>query len=226
MPKIASFIVANFKSHQARAEAEAWRDKFTAIYKPRVGEVAVILTPSFSNLYIYENVQHTLLGAQDVSPFPPGNYTGAVNARQLKDFGVEYCIVGHSERRRWFGETNQMVALKCRELLEAGIIPILCLDLDYAQAQMAALEIDDQSPLVVAYEPVESIGTGNPQPTNLVSEALGKLPSLVGNFPILYGGSVTSQNAADYLSVPGISGLLVGGASLSAHEFANIINQA
>lgn len=221
-----TFMVANFKSHQTAVQARTWVNYFSSSYKSKIGEVAVILSPSFPNLSIFTNVPGALLGAQDVSPFPPGSYTGAVNAKQLRELGVEYCIVGHSERRRWFGETNQTVAAKCRELWEVGIIPILGLDADYAQSQMAALDVDGEHPLIVAYEPVAAIGTGHPQSTRQVDEILGKLLPVIGNFPILYGGSVTAQNARDYLAVEGISGLLVGAGSLDANEFAKIIDQA
>ena len=217
-------IVANFKSHQTATEAEDWVKKFTSIYQGKFEVTTVILAPGFSNLHIYKTVRHTLLAAQDVSPFPPGNYTGAVNSRQLKDFGVEYCLVGHSERRRWFGETDHTSAQKITELWDVGITPILCLDLDYAKSQIAAIN-PNSNPLIIAYEPLESIGTGNPQPAAEVAEAVTGIKNSAAEIPIIYGGSVNSQNAGQYLAVPGISGLLVGAACLNPNEFNATINQ-
>lgn len=218
-------IAANFKSHQTAPEAKSWIDKFISIYVPRSEKSKVILAPSFTNLPIYQNLANTFLAAQDVSPFPPGAYTGAVNARQLKNLGVNYCLVGHSERRRWFRENDQTSAQKITELHDAGIIPILCLDLDYAASQIAAIDLNSK-PLVIAYEPVESIGTGNPPPPPEVAQAAAQIQKLAPGVPIIYGGSANSQNAGEYLSVPGISGLLVGAACLDPNEFNAIINQS
>ncbi len=222
------FIVANFKSHQTTPEAEEWVKKFTSIFQGKPGVAAVILAPSFSNLHIYETVQYTLLAAQDVSPFPPGAYTGAVNARQLKDLGANYCLVGHSERRQWFGETHSQVARKARELWDQKICPIVCLDQDYARDQIAALEPfpEPPTPVLYAYEPVESIGTGHPQNPAEVENIINDIRRFTEkNSLILYGGSITANNAKQYLSLTSVAGLLVGTASLDPNEFNAIINQ-
>lgn len=218
-------IVANFKSHQTTPETKSWVDKFISIYVPRPEKSKVILAPSFTNLSLYKDLPDASLAAQDVSPFPPGSYTGAVNSRQLKDLGIGYCLVGHSERRRWFGETDQTSAQKITELHDIGIIPILCLDLDCAASQIAAIDLNSK-PLVIAYEPVESIGNGNPQPPPEVAQAIIQIQELAPGVQIIYGGSVNSQNAGGYLSVPGVSGLLIATACLDPNEFNAIINQS
>lgn len=218
-------IVANFKSHQTASQAKSWINIFTSIYSPNPQKSKVILAPSFTNLSLYKDLPDASLATQDVSPFPPGSYTGAVNARQLKDLGVNYCLVGHSERRRWFTETDQTSAQKITELWDADITPILCLDLDYAASQIAAIELNS-NPLIIAYEPLESIGNGNPQPPAEVSQSVSQIQNLAPGVPIIYGGSVNSQNANGYLSVPGISGLLIATACIDPNEFNAIINQS
>lgn len=218
-------IAANFKSRQTAPEAKSWIDKFISVYVPRSEKSKVILAPSFTNLPIYQNLTNTFLAAQDTSPFPPGSYTGAVNSRQLKEIGVSYCLVGHSERRRWFGENNQTSAQKITELHDVGIIPILCLNLDYAASQIAAIDLNS-NPLIIAYEPVESIGIGNPQPPPEVAQAAAQIRKLAPGVPIIYGGSINSQNAAGYLSIDEISGLLIATACLDPNEFNAIINQS
>lgn len=219
------FIIANFKSHQTFRQAQSWVAAFSSIYSPAPQKSKVILAPSFTNLTLYKNLPGTSLAAQDVSPFPPGSYTGAINSRQLKDSGVSYCLVGHSERRRWFGETDRTSAQKIRGLQDADITPILCLDLDYSVSQIAAIDLN-ANPLLIAYEPVESIGSGHPQPPKEVSEIAARIQKLALDIPIIYGGSVNSQNAALYLSAEGISGLLIATACLDPNEFNAIINQS
>lgn len=231
------YIVANFKSHQTGREAQNWLNQFKSAYEPTEGKT-VILAPSFTNLWLFQkclsgvsspNNPHQdkiLLGAQDVSPFPPGAYTGAVSAAQLITHGISYCLVGHSERRKWFHETHQEIANKIRELLDQSITPILCLDQPYQQAQIAALEDGWLKELIIAYEPVEAIGSGRPQNPQAASQIASSLKNLSAQTPVLYGGSVTPQNAADYTTQKSIDGLLVGGISLNPDEFVNLINQA
>jgi triosephosphate isomerase len=175
------------------------------------------------------------LGAQDISEHAEGAYTGEVSAAMLKEFGVRYVIVGHSERRQYHGETDAVVADKTKAALAAGITPIVCVGetlaqrdagrtVDIVKRQMAAVIHTNGhciSEIVVAYEPVWAIGTGKtatPGEAQQVHAVLrGQLKAATPNadrVPILYGGSMNAANAASLLAQPDIDGGLIGGASL------------
>ena len=186
-------------------------------------------------------------GAQDVSAHEAGAYTGEVSVSMLRDFGCRYVIVGHSERRQYHGETDDVVARKAQRALAAGITPIVCIGETQAQRdqgetewvvkrQLAAV-IDVVghcvSEIVVAYEPVWAIGTGRtatPEQAQAVHAMLrAQLRAAVPNerrVRILYGGSMNASNAAALLAQPDIDGGLIGGASLKADEFLRIIAAA
>jgi triosephosphate isomerase len=187
---------------------------------------------------------HVYLGAQDVSRFPGGAYTGEISAAMLGDLGCDYCIVGHSERRWQLGEDSPALAAKLDHLAVEEIVPILCVGEQLAQRDAGAAEgftlgqlesLQDQlqrlPELVIAYEPVWAIGTGrSAQPEDAqamagairgwLSRALG--PEKAAQTHILYGGSVNADNIAGYLAAPDIDGALVGGASLEAASFARL----
>lgn len=187
------------------------------------------------------------LGAQDVSQHESGAFTGEVSATMLKDFGVRYAIVGHSERRQFHGETDAVVALKAQRALANGITPIVCVGetLDEREAgrteevvkrQLAAIIHTNGhciSEIVVAYEPVWAIGTGktaSPEQAQHVHAVLRAqlraASAQADRVHILYGGSMNAANAAQLLSQPDIDGGLVGGASLKAPDFLAIIAAA
>jgi triosephosphate isomerase len=178
------------------------------------------------------------LGAQDLFWEEKGAFTGEISPRMLKNLGVEYVIVGHSERRKILGETDEMIHKKLRAAIKAKLKPILCIgekrrevgSRKYEeirnQLKKALKKIPNsffQLPdsLIIAYEPVWAIGTGNPCKPEDAKEVLLFLRKIL-KFPILYGGSVNSKIAKDYIEV-GFDGLLVGGASLNAKEFIEII---
>jgi triosephosphate isomerase len=237
-------IIANWKSNKSLAAASQWVEEFAGGLGERAGacevvgagaqdalelRAKVVVAPGFSLL---QTVSEALdgfaapahLGAQDVSPFPLGSYTGAVAASSLKELGVSYCIVGHSERRKHFHETDAEVAAKVLRLTEAGITPVLCIDTEYLESQLAAIESALLSQLVVAYEPLSAIGTGNNQDVGTVAVVVAQIKSLCGeNVPVLYGGSVKPENVAEYMLVS--DGALVGGASLEATEFQALLER-
>ncbi len=188
------------------------------------------------------------LGAQDVFYESAGAFTGEVSAAQLKGLGVTHVIVGHSERRA-LGETDEIVGKKLAAVLEAGMTPILCVgepeDVRAKGAEAAKEFVEKQlkesdskalrsrtphSSLVVAYEPVWAIGTGNNATPDDAAEMAAFIKSRVTGYglrvPVLYGGSVTSGNASNFLNREEIDGLLVGGASLNAEEFGEICRGA
>ncbi len=186
-------------------------------------------------------------GAQDVSPHESGAYTGEVSASMLRDFGVRYCLAGHSERRQYHGETDVVVAQKAQRSLAAGITPIVCvgetlaerdagLTEEVVKRQLAAVIHANGhciSEIVVAYEPVWAIGTGktaSPEQAQQVHAVLrAQLRAATEHADrvhILYGGSMNAANASQLLSQADIDGGLVGGASLKAPDFLTIIAAA
>jgi triosephosphate isomerase (TIM) len=187
------------------------------------------------------------LGAQDVSSHEAGAYTGEVSAAMLRDLGVRYAIVGHSERRQYHGETDAVVAEKARMALASGITPIVCVGEtlaerdagateDVVRRQLAAvIHVNGHciSEIVVAYEPVWAIGTGktaSPQQAQQVHAVLrAQLKAATARperISILYGGSMNAGNAAQLLAEPDIDGGLIGGASLKPADFLAIIAAA
>ena len=187
------------------------------------------------------------LGAQDVSAFEAGAYTGEVSAAMLRDLGVRYAIVGHSERRQYHGETDAVVADKARQALSLGITPIVCVGETLAQYESGATEevVRRQlaavihvnghciSEIVVAYEPVWAIGTGKTASAQQAQQVHAVLRAQLkaataqpGRIRILYGGSMNAGNAAQLLAEPDIDGGLIGGASLKPADFLAIIAAA
>ena len=187
------------------------------------------------------------LGAQDVSQHEGGAFTGDVSAAMLKDFGVRYAIVGHSERRQYQGETDLQVATKVKRALAAGITPIVCVGETLSEREQgltefivrrqlsAVIQLNGHciSEIVVAYEPVWAIGTGKTAtPTEaqavhaVLRTQLRAATEQADRVRILYGGSMNAANAAELLAQPDIDGGLIGGAALKAPEFLKIIGAA
>ena len=184
------------------------------------------------------------LGAQDVSAHDAGAYTGEVSVTMLKDFGVRYVLVGHSERRQYHGETDALVAAKAQQALHAGVTPIVCVGETLAQREAGETEavVKRQlaavihtvgqcvTELVVAYEPVWAIGTGKtatPEQAQAVHAVLraqlAAASTHAEKVPVLYGGSMNAANAEQLLAQPDIDGGLIGGAALKAQDFLKII---
>ncbi|WP_411885433.1 triose-phosphate isomerase [Polaromonas sp. YR568] len=219
---------------------------------PAACEVAVCVpAPYLAQVQAMRSAQAGLaaveLGAQDVSAHASGAYTGEVSAAMLKDFACRFAIVGHSERRQYHGETDQLVADKAKAALASGITPIVCVGETLAEReaghteevvkrQLAAVIHTNGhciSEIVVAYEPVWAIGTGktaSPEEAQAVHAVLrAQLKAATDQFArvkILYGGSMNAANAATLLAQPDIDGGLIGGASLKAPDFLTIIAAA
>jgi triosephosphate isomerase len=211
-------------------------------------EVAVCVpSPYLAQVQMLRHGSSIELGAQDVSQHEQGAFTGEVSAKMLREFGVRYAIVGHSERRQYHGETDALVADKAKAALANGITPIVCVGETLAEReagqteevvkrQMAAvIHVNGHciSEIVVAYEPVWAIGTGKtatPEQAQQVHALLRKqLAAATGHAErvhILYGGSMNAANAASLLAQPDIDGGLIGGASLKALDFLQIIAAA
>ena len=166
------YVIANWKCHKTGDDARQWFDEFAALYEPQKG-IEVIVAPScicLENLAVHLrdlNLKNVHLAAQDISPFPRGGYTGAVAADMVKNL-VEYVIIGHSERRRYFHETWQDVINKVTEVADVDLIPILCVEQPSAHTQLSPLHDIDLKELVVAYSPVDSLTFRIPESTEKV----------------------------------------------------------
>jgi len=241
-------IAANWKMHKTASEAR----RFASELLPRlreVQEVEVAIAPPFTALAALADSlggSRVALAAQNVHPQAQGAFTGEVSIPMLAELGCRYCIVGHSERRALFGETDAFIGEKVGALLGSGLRPILCIGetLEQREAErthevlrrqlagsLARVETAAPADLVVAYEPVWAIGTGRTATPELAQEAhafvrawLRDRFGVTGDaLRILYGGSMKPDNARALLAQPDVDGGLVGGASLDPADFSAII---
>jgi len=208
-------IIANWKCNPKSIEES--KILFKEIKENVFNKNVVICPPSiFTSSLICEGV---IFGAQDCSLKNEGSFTGEISAQMIKSIGCEYVIIGHSERRRIFKEDNQQIKMKIDLALKAKLKPIVCIGedtentFDFLKEQIK--DIDEN--IILAYEPIWAIGTGNSASLDKVKE----VKEFLGKRKVLYGGSVNSQNFKQYLSV--MDGLLIGGASLDSKEFNNIL---
>lgn len=245
-------IAGNWKMNRTVAEAVSLVSELKALVAD-VSGVDMVVCPPFTALYAVSQVlegSRIALGAQDMHWEPEGAFTGEVSARMLLTSGCGYVILGHSERRAYFGETNQTVNRKTKAGLAAGLVPIVCVGetlqqreagktqdvvRDHVVGALADIPARDAVRVVVAYEPVWAIGTGltaTPQQAQDVHAFIrGELERLYDkgvaqDVRIQYGGSMKPDNAGALLAQPDIDGGLIGGASLKAKPFADIIASA
>lgn len=217
-----TWIIANWKSNKTVAEALDW----VSFVGPKVEKrenIKVVVCPTFSCLSEVKKAKLTgnyslMVGSQDLSPFNIGAYTGEEPAVLLKEF-IGLAILGHSERRQNFSETDELVAKKVKQALDCGIIPLVCV-------QGKDTPVPEEVKLI-AYEPIFAIGTGNPDTPENASSVAELFKNKYGeDLEVIYGGSVTSENIKGFISKENISGVLVGGASLDAEEFVKIVQLA
>jgi triosephosphate isomerase len=245
-------VVGNWKMNKMRADARALIQAIVAA-DPAGGRAEVVLCPPFVFVDMAVTVTRgtgVLVGAQNAFHEPGGAFTGEVSAPMLKDLGCAYVILGHSERRIYFHEKDADINRKVRRCVESGLKPIYCVGETLAQRRAGAafdvlneqlvygLEgIDDGrlQEMVIAYEPVWAIGTGMSATSGQAQEVHRFIRGVLGRFSggetadrvrIIYGGSVTPDNAASLMLQADIDGALVGGASLSAESFRGIIQAA
>ncbi len=217
-------IVANLKSYKTEDEAKEWLKVFEKIKDSDedLSGKEIVICPSFTLLSLFhscilDNNLPVKVGAQNVSPFDEGAYTGEVNAKQIKDF-TELVLVGHSERRKNFNETDTELIKKVELSLEYGLKPVFLVQ--------GSDNLIPQGIEIIAYEPIFAIGTGTPDTPENANQIASAIKSKNNTYQILYGGSVTSENVKSFTSMPNINGVLVGGASLDAEEFIKIIQNA
>jgi triosephosphate isomerase len=220
-------VVANWKMNpETLAEA---KKLFNSVAKgvKNIKNAEVVICPPF--VYIphipHTNKYNIRLGAQDCFWEEKGAYTGEISPKMLKDLGVRYVILGHSERRKYQNETDSMINRKIKAALKEGLKVILCIEMiSQIKKDLAGISGKELGNLILAFEPVSAIGTGKPYSIEKAKNAnFAILRSLKRNIPVLYGGSVNSQNAKNYIKEAKFQGLLIGGASLNPREFIKII---
>lgn len=223
-------VIANFKSNKSLKEYEEWLQTFQA-YLPKLHpSLRVVLAPSFPALSLVSSwlkssqSPQTFLGVQDLSSFPAGAYTGAVSGQNLHDLEVSYAIIGHSERRRYFHETTQDVTNKVTECLSNQITPIVCVTADQVEQQAAALDDEHKKKILVAYEPIENIGTGISDSQTNILTTKERVVNAFGEVAYIYGGSVNPSTDSSILNDDAIDGFLVGTASLDATTFTALLS--
>ncbi len=226
---------------KTQAESQEFLQGFLPTLQETPEEREVVLCVPFTDLRALSmNLHGSLiqLGAQNVHWEESGAYTGEISGPMLTEIGVRYVIVGHSERRQYFGETDTTVNLRLKAAQKYRLTPILCVgetkqQRDAGETELlitTQLEKDlvdvDQTNLVIAYEPIWAIGTGDTCETKEANRVIGLIRSQLTNpnVPIQYGGSVKPNNIDEIMAQPEIDGALVGGASLEAAGFARIVN--
>ena len=242
-------IAGNWKMFKTMAEAKAFAEDFKKLYVSSDVQVAVC-APYTQLMTLKEAFAGTdiKVGAQNMHFEDEGAYTGEISASMLKEIGVDYCIIGHSERRQYFGETDETVNLKLKKAFAEGILPIMCVgeSLEERDAERAFEVVKSQlvkglegieeaciEKLVIAYEPIWAIGTGRTATPEQANEMCGFIRDIIeelygevaGDKVIIqYGGSVKPANATEIMNMEEIDGALVGGASLKAEDFIQIVN--
>jgi triosephosphate isomerase (TIM) len=220
------FIVANWKSNMTESDAKNWLNGFK-IEDVDLTSKEIIICPPFTLLLdlksYFSNKSSIKIGAQDISPMDEGAYTGGINGKQIREF-AEFVIVGHSERRKNFSETEEMISLKIGQAFGSDLTVIVCVS-NMEQAK-ALQKFKGNSQLIVAYEPLFAIGSGNADTPENADRAAKDIKNILGEIPILYGGSATSSNIGGFIKMPNVNGALIGRASLDPTEFLQIIKNA
>lgn len=244
------FIVGNWKMHKGPNEADALADSLKKALAGRDASVDVGVAPPFVSIAaVTSRLKHTgiQVAAQNLHSEMQGAFTGEVSGEMLRQLGVAYALVGHSERRAIFGESDAFVAKKVQACFRSGLLPILCIGETLAErdagqekqvvtrqlaAAIGSLSADQVPSVTIAYEPVWAIGTGRTATPGQVQDIHATIRGwLESTFPafvakstrIQYGGSVKGSNAAELMRMPDVDGALVGGASLIIEDFLAII---
>ena len=237
------YLIANWKMNVPPEGIGAYLDALGGA----AGGAALVVAPPY--VYIRDVVarapRNVGVGAQNCGDQKSGAFTGEVSAAMLRDAGAAYVVVGHSERRNVYGETDQLVARKLALAIEAGLTPVLCIGENqrvrdagratpFVADQIKAVaipQLDAAGEIIIAYEPIWAIGTGRNATSEMVAEMVRAIRDALARFwperfaestPVLYGGSVTPENTADLAANGGVDGCLVGGASLDSARFLSI----
>ena len=242
---INSIVAGNWKMNKTPKEGKIFVEKMINDLDS-LGDTNVIICPPFTGLTSLSKSSKYNLGAQNCYFEDSGAYTGEISVEMLIDCGVKYVILGHSERRSIFSEDDMSIGKKVKKVLEVGVTPILCIgetleqlndglakETVSAQLNEGLGELSNLENIMIAYEPVWAIGTGLTASVDKVAEIhlfIREILSDISNrggsnlIPILYGGSVNSDNAEELIGVDDVNGFLIGGASLDVEKFVDIIN--
>lgn len=230
-------IAGNWKMYKTSAEAV----EFIEAFSPKVKgcKNKIFLSVPFTAIEAAAKAAegtNIVIGAQNMHDAQEGAFTGEIAGRMLVAAGAKFVILGHSERRHVFGETSQFINRKLKRALDEGLRPILCVGETYEERESGRTEevltqqikesigrLRSLKDLIVAYEPVWAIGTGHTATPEIAQQQHAFIRKLVGDRPILYGGSVKPDNAGELLAQPDVDGLLVGGASLKPETFGEIV---
>ena len=241
-------IAGNWKMNMTPAEAKELISALIPLVQGAEADVVIcppyLAIPTAAELVKGTNIA---LGAQNIHWAEKGAFTGEISAKMLKEVGVSYAIIGHSERRQYFGETDETVNMRTKAAIAAGITPIICVGesleeretgkteaIVSAQAEkaLAGIEAEDVKALVIAYEPIWAIGTGKTATKEQANETIACIRETVKKLygketaeavRIQYGGSMNPKNAAELMAMPEIDGGLIGGASLKAEDFSKVV---
>jgi triosephosphate isomerase len=243
-------IAANWKMYKTPVQAQEFMKNFLPLVANHDRD-EVVVCPSFTSISVViaaATGSGVAIGAQNMHFADEGAYTGETSPLMLKAIGATHVILGHSERRQYFGETDELINTKLKTALQHGLVPIVCVGEVLAEREagkteevllrqtrgvLAGIAASAAAPIVIAYEPVWAIGTGKTATPQMASEAhavirgeVAKLfgPETADHLRILYGGSVKPDNATTLMNEPDIDGALVGGASLDPQSFAKIVN--
>ena len=240
------FCIANWKMNLNQIETSNYLNTFNK-YDLKDDNIEIVLCPSYTSFNIFEiNKQFSYkIGAQNVSSFNKGSYTGDISLDMLEEVSCNYVIVGHSERRIHFNEMNSDIKLKFDLIYNSSMVPILCIgeNLDERESGLYKSVLDKQinsilgdftefnKDLIIAYEPVWAIGTGKSASTVIIEETHAVIKNIIKNYTlnncniyILYGGSVNDKNASDIARINNVDGFLIGTSSLDPKIFYNIYN--
>lgn len=221
-------IVLNNKSNLTKEEYVLYLEKIKDI----VSKHELVVCPSMPYLSIF-NISNIKLGSQDVSEKEGGAYTGETSALQLKSLNISYCLVGHSERRAYFNETPDIIKIKIKNLLKQNIIPILCVGETKEEKQqgktkelltsqinyiLSTLSEEEKEKIIIAYEPIWSIGTGIIPTIDDIDDVLNSIREILPKNKLLYGGSINEENVSSLQESKMINGYLLGGLSLKPEK--------
>ena len=242
-------IAGNWKMNMTPGEAEALITGLVPLVKDAKYEVVVC--PPYVDLYAVKPLvegTNIKLGAQNIHWAQKGAFTGEISADMLKSLGVSYAIIGHSERRQYFGETDETVNMRAKAAIAAGITPIICVGESLEQreagetdawvsgqttAALMDIPAEAAAKLIIAYEPIWAIGTGKTATSEQANETIGVIRAAIAKtygaaiadqVRIQYGGSMNPKNVSELMAMPEIDGGLIGGASLKAEDFSRVVN--
>ncbi|MDD5716388.1 MAG: triose-phosphate isomerase [Sulfuricurvum sp.] len=228
-------VCANFKANKTRQETQAYMAVVESFVSANDISDTIIVFPPYTALeHLSRNV---LIGVQNAYPVRNGAYTGEIALEQLEEFDIKTILIGHSERRHIIGETQEQIAAKFRFFAEQGFVIVYCVGeplaireaghdalMDYIDKQFDGIDLN-YSDLIIAYEPVWAIGTGLTPSNSDIEQVHRELRSKTAA-PLLYGGSVKTDNAGEIMALENVDGVLVGSAALSANDFCEMIVQA